>query len=173
METTCYLENRSPTSTFVDKTPQEVCTGNKPSIKHLKVFGCDAYVHVPKDERGKLDNEAEKCIFIGYKYGMKGYKLWNLVTKKIVYSRDVEFREVKELPRKEVTPMEKELEKIEFELEGEESDSIEEEPHTPVSRRSSQERRKPEGYSPPHFLSYFSFSMIDYDPRNMKEFVDS
>ena len=43
---------------------------------------------------------------------MKGYKLWNPITKKTVYSRDVEFREVKELPRKEVTPMEKELEKI-------------------------------------------------------------
>ena len=69
--------------------------------------------------------------------------------------------------------MGKELEKIEFELEGEESDSIEEEPHTPVSRRSSQQRRKLEGYSPLDFLSYFSFSMIDYDPRNMKEVVDS
>jgi hypothetical protein len=36
----------------------------------------------------------EKCIFIGYKYGVKGYKLWNPETKKIVYSRDVVFREV-------------------------------------------------------------------------------
>ena len=36
------------------------------------------------------------------------------------------FREVKEVPRKEVTPMEKEPEKIEFGLEGEESESTEE-----------------------------------------------
>ena len=61
-----------------------------------------------------------------HKYGMKGYKIWNPITKKTVYSRDVESREVKEIPRKEVTPMEKELEKIEFELEGEKSDSTEE-----------------------------------------------
>ena len=38
--------------------------------------------------------------------------------------------------------MEKELDKIEFKLEGEESDSIEEEPHTPILRRSSREIRK-------------------------------
>ena len=91
VETTCYLVNRSPTSTLIDKTTQEVWTGKKPSIKHLKVFGCDAYVHVPKEKRSKLDNKVEKCIFIGYKAGMKGYKLWNPITKKIVYSQDVVF----------------------------------------------------------------------------------
>ena len=98
------LVNRSPTSTFVDKTPQEVCTGNKPSIKHLKVFGCDAYVHVPNEKSSKLDNKYQKCIFIGYKHDMKGYSFWNPVTKKIVYNRDVVFREAKEVPRQKVIP---------------------------------------------------------------------
>ena len=84
----------------------------------MKVFGCDAYVHVPKEKTSKLDNKDEKCIFIGYKYDMKGYNIWNHVTKDTIYSRDVVFREVKEVPRQVVTPMEKELEKIEFELEG-------------------------------------------------------
>ena len=53
---------------------------------------------------------------------MKGYKIWNLVTKKNVYSQDVVFREVQQVPRQEVTPMEREPEKVEFELEVEESD---------------------------------------------------
>ena len=74
----------------------------------------------------KLDNKAKNSIFIGYKDGMKGYNLWNYVTKKIFYNRDVVFREVKEVPRHEVNPKEKELEKIGFELEGEESDSTKE-----------------------------------------------
>ena len=82
VETICYLVNQSPTTKFVDKTPQEVWIGKKHSIKHLQVFSCDAYVHVPREKRRKFDKKYEKCIFITYKYGMKGYKIWNLVTKK-------------------------------------------------------------------------------------------
>jgi hypothetical protein len=55
--TTCYLVNRSPSSTLDDKTPHEIWTGKKPSLEHLRVFGCDAYVHVPKENRSKLDNK--------------------------------------------------------------------------------------------------------------------
>ena len=75
MEIACYLVNQSPTSALIDKTPQEVWTGKKCSTKDLKIFGCDAYIHVPKEKRSKLDNKAENYIFIGYKDGMKGYKL--------------------------------------------------------------------------------------------------
>jgi hypothetical protein len=69
----CYLVNRSPSSALDDKNPQEVCTGKEYSLTHLKVFGCDVYVHVPKENRSKLDKKAEKCIFIVYKDGLKGY----------------------------------------------------------------------------------------------------
>jgi hypothetical protein len=67
-----------------DKTPHEVWSGKKPSLQHLRVFGCDSYVHVPKENRSKMDNKSKKCTCIGYKDGVKGYKLWNLKTKKIV-----------------------------------------------------------------------------------------
>ena len=97
-----------------DKTPHEVWNSKKPSISHLRVFGCDAYVHVPKEKRTKLDNKSERCIFIGYKDGLKGYKLWNPETRKVVYNRDVVFREVKDVVTHEVLP--KEPEKIDFEL---------------------------------------------------------
>ena len=48
-------------------------------------------MHVPKEKRSKLDNKAEKSIFVGYKDAIKGYKLWNPVTRKVVYNRDVVF----------------------------------------------------------------------------------
>ena len=86
MDTACYLVNKSPSSVLDEKTPQEVWTGKKPSLTHLKVFICEAYVHVPKENRSKLDKKAEKCICIGYKYGIKGCKLWNTKNKKVVYS---------------------------------------------------------------------------------------
>jgi hypothetical protein len=73
----CYLVNRSPSSMLDEKTPREVWSGKKPSLTHLKVFVCDAYVHVPKENNSKLDNKDEKCIFIGYKDGLKGYMFWN------------------------------------------------------------------------------------------------
>ena len=68
-----------------------------------------------------MDSKSEKCIFIGYMDGLKGYKLWNPVTRKVVYNRDVVFREVKDVIKHEVQP--KESEKIEFELKEEELDS--------------------------------------------------
>ena len=73
-----------------------------------------------------MDTKAEKCIFIDYKDGMKGYKLWNPKTKKIAYSRDVVFREVKDVPKHEFLPRQEEPEKIEFELDDAKSNSIEE-----------------------------------------------
>ena len=72
-----------------------------------------------------MDSKSEKCIFIGYKDGLRGYKLRNPVTWKVVYNRDVVLREVKDVIKHEVQP--KEPEKIEFELKEEESDSTTEE----------------------------------------------
>ena len=92
----------------------------------MKVFGCDAYVHVPKENMSKLDKKAEKCIFIGYKDCLKGYKIWNPETKKVVYIQDVVFREMKVVIKQEALPSKEEQEKIEFDLKDDESDSIEE-----------------------------------------------
>ena len=88
-----------------------------------------------------LDSKFERCIFIGYKDGLKGYKLWNPITRNVVYNQDVVFREVKDVIKHEVQP--KEPVKIEFELKEEESDSVaeeeseDEEPQTSAVRRSA------------------------------------
>jgi hypothetical protein len=55
--TSCYLVNQSLSSALDDKTPHEVWTKNKPSLQHLRVFGCDSYVHLPKENRSKLDKK--------------------------------------------------------------------------------------------------------------------
>ena len=80
------------TSNLVDNTPYEAWDIKIPSLSHLKVFGCDAFVHIPKEIRQELDSTSEKCIFIEYNDGVKGYKLWNPTTMTIVYRRDVIFR---------------------------------------------------------------------------------
>ena len=88
-----YLKNWSLTSSVKDRTPYEAVFGKKLNLLHVRIFGRDAYVHVPKEKRGKLDNKSEKNIFIIYKEGIKGYKLWNPKSKTIIYSTDVVFRE--------------------------------------------------------------------------------
>ena len=59
------------------KILHELWTGKKLSLENLIVVGWDAYVHVPKENRSKLDNKVEECVFVGYKYVMKGYKIWS------------------------------------------------------------------------------------------------
>ncbi|KAG8490246.1 hypothetical protein CXB51_015516 [Gossypium anomalum] len=60
-----------------------------------KIFGCPAYTHV--DNR-KLELRSIKCVFLGYKAGVKGYKLWCPKNRKVVISRDVVFDETAMLP---------------------------------------------------------------------------
>jgi hypothetical protein len=124
--TACYLASISPLSALNDKTPQEVWICKRPSLTHLKLFVCDAYVHVPKEKRIKLDKKVEKCIFIGYKYGLTGYNIWNLETKKVMYRLDVVFREIKYIFKQDFLPSKEEPEKIEFDLKDDELDSTEE-----------------------------------------------
>lgn len=61
LSTASYIRNRSPTNAVEGMTPYEVLKGRKPNVKHLRIFGCDAFVHVPKDERFKMDSKAKKC----------------------------------------------------------------------------------------------------------------
>jgi hypothetical protein len=65
----------STSSVLVDSNTHEAWSGKNPSVSHLKAFGCDAFVHFPKEKRRKLDKKEVTCIFIGYKEGMKGYKI--------------------------------------------------------------------------------------------------
>ena len=62
---------------LVNKTPYKAWVGKRTSLAHLKEFVCDAFVHIPKERRQKLDSKSKKCIFVGYNNGVKGYKLWN------------------------------------------------------------------------------------------------
>ena len=93
LSTAVYLRNRSPTRTLEDMTPFEAWTNKKPVVRHFRVFGCDAYVHVPKDERKKLDPKTNRCVLVGYGETTKAYRLYDPESGKIIFSRDVVFNE--------------------------------------------------------------------------------
>ena len=63
-----YTTNCFPTRSIASgTTPHELWHKSKPSVAHLRTWGCIAYVHVQKDQRAsKLAPHSQKCVFVGY-----------------------------------------------------------------------------------------------------------
>lgn len=93
VNTAVYVINRSPTKGLNGKTPEEIWSGKAPDLRHIKVFGCRAMVHIPKPKRKKWDPKSQEFIFVGYCQDTKGYRLIHPTTKKLTTSRDVVFLE--------------------------------------------------------------------------------
>ena len=64
--------------------PQEIWTGSKPNYDKLRIFGCEAYALIPKDDRRKLGYGPD---------GEIGYRLWDPEHRQIVRSSNVVFNE--------------------------------------------------------------------------------
>ena len=86
-----YTLNRCPTKALTSVTPEEMWSGRRPCVAHMRVFGSVAYA---MDANAKRFNaKGTKCMFLGYCEGMEAYRLMCLETKKIIKSRDVVFME--------------------------------------------------------------------------------
>lgn len=87
VSTAIYMINRAPTQAMHNRTPNKVWHGVKSTVSHLKVFGCTAFVLIPSQKHHKMDEKLDKCVFIGYSAEAKAYKLYNLITNKVITSR--------------------------------------------------------------------------------------
>ncbi len=88
-----YVWNRTHTSDTTKKTPYEMMFGKKPSMRSWGVFGCDAYLHVPKGQRDVFAPKMDPCIYLGHDPVQNCATVYLLRTRKIIRSRDVSFRE--------------------------------------------------------------------------------
>ena len=104
VSTAAYLINRTRTVDWTRAgagagaggrlvTSEEAWSGVRPSVKHVRVFGSDCFVHVPDAGRGKLDAKAQPAIFVGYPESKPGWLVLLMSTGKIIESRDVTFNE--------------------------------------------------------------------------------
>ncbi|KAG2761114.1 Retrovirus-related Pol polyprotein from transposon TNT 1-94 [Phytophthora cactorum] len=91
--TAIYVKNRLPSPKIEHKTPFEIVYKSKPSVKHMRVFGCRTYILTPKEKRLKWDPKARAGIFLGYEEVSKAYRLYDIEAGQVVISRDVNFDE--------------------------------------------------------------------------------
>ncbi len=153
-------------------TPFESWYGKRPSVKHLRVFGCIVYKHIPKDERKKLDLKAKKCILLGYSTQRKGYWLYELDSKKITHSRDVIFNETSSVELEQ-----KETKLIQVECFPDESDNEITEDREPTIQESEDEpqeanlpatpRRCRSEKCPPWIVSGGHYSLVNNVPPDI------
>jgi hypothetical protein len=88
-----YVQNRYPHHILKNMTSEEDFSIKKPSVEHLKIFGCPVYIHVPKDKRNKLEPLGKKSIFVGFIESSKAYIIYVSGQQKVETSRDVIFDE--------------------------------------------------------------------------------
>nr|GEW89700.1 uncharacterized mitochondrial protein AtMg00810-like [Tanacetum cinerariifolium] len=94
--TACYTQNRSLIHTRHHKTPYELVHIKKPDLTFFKVFGALCYPTNDNKDLGKLQPTADIGIFVGYAPSIKGYRIYNKRTRRIMKTIHVQFDELTE-----------------------------------------------------------------------------
>ncbi len=89
----CDISNVGPTKSVSKKTPLEALNGEKPSVGRFRVFGCRALALDQVGSNGKFAPRTKEMVYLGPGRDLGGYKLYNPVSKRVVYNRNVHFFE--------------------------------------------------------------------------------
>ena len=90
LQTTVYILNVVP-SKSIQHTPLKLWNGRKPSLRHIRIWGCTT--HVLKGKTGKLEPRIEVCLFVGYPKGTRGGLFYSPQDKKVFVSSNATFLE--------------------------------------------------------------------------------
>jgi hypothetical protein len=90
-----YVRNRTHIAKATGKTPYEAIRGTKPNVSYLGIFGCDVYCVVPKELRvgNTFKAKMEPGIYLGHSERYNCSMVQLLLSKKVIYTRNVDFRE--------------------------------------------------------------------------------
>ncbi|XP_057520839.1 uncharacterized protein LOC130801095 [Amaranthus tricolor] len=91
--TAAHLINRTPTPLLQNKSPFEILFNKTPSYDTIRTFGCLFFAQNQKTNGDKFASRSRKCVFMGYPFGQKGWKLFDLDSKQFFVSRDVKLFE--------------------------------------------------------------------------------
>ena len=92
LKTAIYLLNRIPTKATI-KTPYELWTGRKPSLKHLHVWGCPAQVRPYFPKERKLDSRTISSYFVENLEKSRGFMSYDPSTRGIFETGNAHFFE--------------------------------------------------------------------------------
>jgi hypothetical protein len=98
ISTACYISNLIFLCSILHLIPFEYCFGRKPSVSHLKAFGCKCFI-LKHGNLDKFESRSSDGIFLGYTPHARSYRVFNLETNTIVESCDVTFNESAPCPR--------------------------------------------------------------------------
>ena len=89
--TTIFLINRTPSLLLDNKSLYEILLKKAPDYSFLKSFGCLCYVSTLLKDRNEFSARADRCVFLRYPSGYKGYKDVHLDSNNITITRNIVF----------------------------------------------------------------------------------
>nr|GEY74750.1 copia protein [Tanacetum cinerariifolium] len=79
--TACFTQNRLIIQKHFDKTPYELMNKRKPNIKFFRVLGCRCYLLNDYEDVGKLKENEDIGVFVGYSKESAAFRIYNKRTQ--------------------------------------------------------------------------------------------
>jgi hypothetical protein len=98
ISTACYISNQIFLRSILNLTPFELRFRYKPSVSHLRPFGCKCFI-LKCGNLDKFESRSFDGILLGYTPHGRSYRVFNLETNTVVESGDVTFDETTHCPR--------------------------------------------------------------------------
>ena len=96
LQTAVHIINLTLHNSLKGGISEEIWSSKSTSYDHLRIFGCEAFVHGRQELRNKLDAKFIEGVLLGYDaYGEMGYRIWLPHHRKVNRSCDVVFNEAK------------------------------------------------------------------------------
>jgi hypothetical protein len=98
ISTACYISNRIFLHSILHLPPFELQFGRKPSVSHLRSFGCKCFI-LKCGNLDKFESYSFDGILLGYTPHGRSYQVYNFETNTVVESCDVTIDETAPCPR--------------------------------------------------------------------------
>nr|GFB87358.1 retrovirus-related Pol polyprotein from transposon TNT 1-94 [Tanacetum cinerariifolium] len=101
--TACFTQNHFLVIPRHEKTPYHIINDWKPSVKFFHIFGSVCYIVRDGENRDKMKEKGDECIFVGYSNQSRAYRVFNKRTRVIMESIHVNFDELPQMASEQIS----------------------------------------------------------------------